>query len=177
MKVFIICSVRGASEEYKIKLENYVSKLEAEGIEVHLPHRDTNQNARGYDICKQNANAIKEADEIHIFYSKESQGTHFDMGVSFALDKKIVIVENEIYGEGKSYPRMLDEWQNENKLSQKTVDDVINKSSLLFVHCSKIETMIMLRLLKKRQVEIKDFTMEYHEIGHLIEKLEELYNQ
>jgi nucleoside 2-deoxyribosyltransferase len=107
MKVFIICSVRGASEDYRIKLENYVSKLEAEGIEVHLPHRNTNQNARGYDICKQNAKAIKEADEVHIFYSKESQGTHFDMGVSFALDKKIVVVENEIYGEGKSYPLSL----------------------------------------------------------------------
>jgi nucleoside 2-deoxyribosyltransferase len=166
MKVFIICSVRGASEEYKIKLENYVSKLEADGIEVHLPHRDTNQNARGYDICKQNANAIKEADEIHIFYSKESQGTHFDMGVSFALDKKIVIVENEIYGEGKSYPRMLDEWQNENKLGQKKVDDII--------HCSKIEAMIILRLLKKRETEITEFTMEYHEIGHLIENYERI---
>lgn len=169
MKVFIICSVRGASEDYRIKLENYVSKLEAEGIEVHLPHRNTNQNARGYDICKQNAKAIKEADEVHIFYSKESQGTHFDMGVSFALDKKIVVVENEIYGEGKSYPRMLDEWQNEKKLKIDYQNNIL--------HCSKIEAMIMLRLLKKRQTEIKDFTMEYHEIEHLIEKLEELYNQ
>jgi nucleoside 2-deoxyribosyltransferase len=114
MKVFIICSVRGASEEYRTKLENYVLKLENEGVKVHLPHRDTNQNTRGYDICKQNTNAIKEADEVHIFYSKESQGTHFDMGVSFALGKKIVVVENEKYGEGKSYPKMLDEWQSYN---------------------------------------------------------------
>ncbi|MDD4515686.1 nucleoside 2-deoxyribosyltransferase [Massilibacteroides sp.] len=114
-KVFIICSVRGASNEYRKKLETYVSELEKNGIMVHLPHRDTNQNARGYDICTENANAIKESDEVHIFYNSTSQGTHFDMGVSFALGKKVIIVENEKYGEGKSYPKMLDEWQNKNK--------------------------------------------------------------
>lgn len=111
-KIFIICTVRGASTEYKQKLENYVSKLEQEGNIVHLPHRDTNQNASGFDICEQNANAIREADEVHIFYNGTSQGTHFDMGVSFALRKKLVVVENEVYGEGKSYPRMIDEWMN-----------------------------------------------------------------
>lgn len=88
MKVFIICSVRGASEEYRAKLETQVSELEKSGVQVHLPHRDTNQNARGFDICTQNANAIKEADEVHIFYNSASQGTYFDMGASFALGKK-----------------------------------------------------------------------------------------
>jgi nucleoside 2-deoxyribosyltransferase len=111
-KVFIICSVRGASDEYQTKLENYVKSLEEDGYKVHLPHRDTNQKANGIDICKQNATAIFEADEVHIFYSKASQGTHFDMGVAFALNKPLKVVENEKYGEGKSYPRMLDEWQS-----------------------------------------------------------------
>lgn len=49
--------------------------------------------------------------KVHIFYSSKSQGTHFDMGVAFGLRKKIVIVENEPFGEGKSYPRMLTEWE------------------------------------------------------------------
>jgi nucleoside 2-deoxyribosyltransferase len=111
-KVFIICSVRGTTEEYKKKLEDYVSLLERYAI-VHLPHRDTDQKARGYDICTQNLNAIKNSDEVHIFYNSASQGTHFDMGAAFALGKKIVVVENEEYGEGKSYPRMLDEWERE----------------------------------------------------------------
>ena len=112
-KAFVICTVRGASDEYRTKLETYVSQLEKSGVKVHLPHRDTNQDARGYDICKQNAMAIKNADEVHIFYNKESQGTHFDMGVSFALGKKIIVVENESYGAGKSYPKMLHEWESE----------------------------------------------------------------
>jgi len=112
-KVFIICSVRGASDEYKEKLENYVSDLEQNGCKIHLPHRDTNQNATGIEICKENSTAIFNADEVHIFYSSKSQGTHFDMGVAFALDKQLVVVENEKYGEGKSYPRMIDEWQSQ----------------------------------------------------------------
>lgn len=111
-KAFIICTVRGASESYKSKLELYVNSLESNGYKVHLPHRDTNQKSSGINICKQNATAIFEADEVHIFYTKTSQGTHFDMGVAFALNKRLVVVENEEYGEGKSYPRMLDEWQN-----------------------------------------------------------------
>jgi len=109
-KVFIICTVRGASEEYKKKLEDYVAKLESEGCEVHLPHRDTDQNQSGYLICTQNSREIAASNEVHIFYNPDSQGTHFDMGVAFAYGRKIVVVENPEYGEGKSFGRMLDEW-------------------------------------------------------------------
>ena len=111
-KIFIICTVRGADEDYKRKLEDYVQKLEDEGNIVHLPHRDTNQENTGLGICVQNMNAIKIADEVHIFYNPESTGTHFDMGVAFACSKKLVVVENVTYGPGKSYPRMIDEWED-----------------------------------------------------------------
>jgi nucleoside 2-deoxyribosyltransferase len=112
-KGFVICSVRGQSEEYRNKLEAFVKEKEAQGWQIHLPHRDTNQNARGYDICLQNAEAINLAHRIFIFYSPNSQGTHFDMGVAFALCKPIEIVETVEYGGGKSYPRMLQEWAEE----------------------------------------------------------------
>lgn len=115
MRIFIICSVRGASDEYQLKLEAYADQLKSEGHEVHLPHRDTNQKATGYNICLQNMEAIVKSDEVHIFYNSKSQGTHFDMGVAFAYNRKIVVVENEEYTEGKSFSRMLDEWQLKNK--------------------------------------------------------------
>lgn len=110
MKIFVICSVRGMEQDYRDKLENYVYDLETKGHEVHLPHRDTDQGGTGFGICLENVAAIKSADEIHIFYSPESKGTHFDMGAAFALGKKLVVVDNVEYGEGKSFPRMLDEW-------------------------------------------------------------------
>lgn len=115
LKIFIICSVRGMDEQYREKLENYVSSLEKKGHKVHLPHRDTNQEASGFDICHDNRLAIIEADEVHVFYNSKSQGTHFDMGVAFAYAKPIVVVENEKYGKGKSYPRMLVEWEEKLK--------------------------------------------------------------
>ena len=118
-KVFIICSVRDAEPEYRAKLEAYADMLEDEGVDVHLPHRDTNQDGSGFDICRQNAMAINLSNEVHVFYDPLSQGTHFDLGVTFALnqimgkDIKIVPVDVTIQGEGKSFPRMLDEWFNE----------------------------------------------------------------
>lgn len=110
-RIFIICSVRGMDDAYREKLEKYVAKLEAEGNQVHLPHRDTDQTASGLGICMQNTDAIRDADEVHIFYSSKSTGTHFDMGSAFAMDKKIVIVESEEFGPGKSFARMLTEWE------------------------------------------------------------------
>lgn len=110
MNIFIICSVRGMDNKYRKKLENYAATLEKDGHKVHLPHRDTNQNTKGYYICHENARAIRNSHEVHIFYSPNSLGTHFDMGVAFAMNKKIVIVESIKFDENKSFPRMLTEW-------------------------------------------------------------------
>lgn len=109
-KIFIICSVRNATDEYKAKLENYTKELEGKGHKVHLPYRDTDQTKRGYEICEINSRAIRFADEVHVFYSADSQGTHFDLGVAFALYKKLVVVEAVKYKEGKSFANMIAEW-------------------------------------------------------------------
>lgn len=118
-RIFIICSVRNTTDEYKAILEKYTQALEKEGHIVHLPHRDTNQLATGFEICSQNKEAIKNADEVHIFYSSQSTGTHFDMGVAFAMSKKIVIVETELFDEKKSFARMIWEWSMENEKGEK----------------------------------------------------------
>ena len=110
-KLFIICAVRDASPEEVKQLEDYAALWEGQGHKVHLPHRDTDQSATGLEICTQNANAIREAEEVHIFYTSKSTGTHFDMGVAFGLNKTIRVIKNETYGPGKSFPRMLHEWE------------------------------------------------------------------
>lgn len=110
-RIFLICTVRNISDDIKTAQEAYVRTLEAEGATVHYPPRDTNQTASGIDICRQNFHAILNANEVHVFYNETSQGIHFDMGMAFALGKKIVVASNIPYGEGKSYARMLDEWE------------------------------------------------------------------
>ena len=110
-KIFIICKVREDSVDYISKLQKYTKKLERKGHQIHLPHRDTYQKGSSLEINLQNFSAIYSADEVHIFYNSKSQGTHFDLGVSFALKKKIVIVENEVYNPSvKSYAKFLDEY-------------------------------------------------------------------
>jgi len=111
MKIFIIGAVRNADAKWKEKLELYTKALEANGHTVHLPHRDTNQNLSSIEICTINKNAIIESDEIHLFYIPESQGTHFDMGMSFALNKKLRVISSPEINEGKSFNRLAHEWE------------------------------------------------------------------
>jgi hypothetical protein len=110
-KIYIISSVRKADKDMVRKLEQYAMELQRGGDKVYLPHRDTKQDMASYLICLQNKQAIVEADEIHIFYESESQGSHFDLGMAFMYNKPIKIIENGEVGEGKSFPRMLEEWE------------------------------------------------------------------
>lgn len=118
MKVFLISPVRDVtSESYQLS-KSYVEKLEAEGIKVHWPIRDTNQDDKtGFNICVANCKSIREADEVHIIWDGKSQGSMFDLGITFCLwsifgnvGKKIVPVYLPLLTEGKSFQNMIMEW-------------------------------------------------------------------
>jgi len=115
VKIFIICTVRGASREYEEMLWNYVNNLEELGHKVHLPMRDTEQvdETGGYIICETNAAAISDADEVHISYREASLGTHFDLGVAFALNKKIHVFDQTEIDKDKeiSYQKIMKYWE------------------------------------------------------------------
>lgn len=93
-RIFFICPVRNITKEQQIKINNITKNLEASGCIVHVPYRDTNQNdeSGGIKICMDNLRALKDADEVYVFYDKDSQGVHFDLGMAFALNKTIVYV-------------------------------------------------------------------------------------
>lgn len=117
MKIFIICTVRTATQEYLNKLYKYVEEKEAEGHTVYLPPRDTNQEdfiTGGYIISTTHRNVIKDSDEVHISYNEFSTGTHFDLGMTFAFNKKIHVFDcPEVdYTIPKSYPKMLKYWES-----------------------------------------------------------------
>jgi hypothetical protein len=84
-KIFLICPVRGMSEEEKKFLDAYVASLEKQGCTVHYPPRDTNQidSTGGYQILHDNRSALLYSDEVHVYWNKSSQGSLFDLGVSF----------------------------------------------------------------------------------------------
>ena len=113
-KIFLICPVRNASENQKAFMMDYIAKLESEGNKVHYPARDTNQvdPTGGWQICTDNSNAIKNADEVHIFWDDTSTGTLFDLGVAFASGKPLAVINSEDINisNTKSFHNLINYW-------------------------------------------------------------------
>lgn len=108
MKSFLICPVRGMKPDAHAMA---VAELEARGFAVHWPPRDTNQDdSTGLRICTDNMQAIAEADVVHVIWDGKSQGCLFDLGVAFALKKKLEIVLIPALTEGKSFQNMMAAW-------------------------------------------------------------------
>ena len=109
MKSFLICPVRGLAPDAHAAI---VSRLEAEGYEVHWPARDTNQNDHtgGLQICRENAKAIARADVVHVIWDGKSQGCLFDLGMAFILRKEVVPIDLPPPTEGKSFQNMIRAW-------------------------------------------------------------------
>jgi len=109
MKAFLICPVRGhaASETAEI-----VRRLESDGWEVHWPHRDTNQDdSIGLQICSDNRDAILSAHRVFVVWDGESTGCLFDLGMAFALQKPITVLECPMPTSGKSFQNMMRAWE------------------------------------------------------------------
>jgi len=111
MKTFLICPVRGVSS---CLTWHIVAGLENDGWTVHWPHRDTDQSDEtGLRICRDNRVAIEEADAVHVVWDGKSQGSLFDLGMAFALDKRVIPVSLPDPTEGKSFQNMVREWSEE----------------------------------------------------------------
>lgn len=112
MKVFMICPVRGHSSD---ETEAWCKKLEADGHQVHWPPRDTEQNDLhgGINICLANRAAIEQADMVAVVWDPSSSGSHFDLGMAFALRKPILLLDVPPPTEGKSFVNVLYEWRRE----------------------------------------------------------------
>lgn len=103
--VFLISPVRNTEPE---TLQHVVDWLEREHI-VYWPMRDTEQTATSLQICEQNRAAIKSADLVYVFWDPNSEGTVFDLGMAFAMQKEVrVINPNDVeVTEGKSFENFL----------------------------------------------------------------------
>ena len=109
MKIYLICSVRNADSASKKEADAYVVQLESKGHTVHYPPRDVDQtdDGIGFNICNTHRKAIIECDEVHVLWNKESIGSHFDFGMAFALNKKIVVANGIERSKNKSYGNVL----------------------------------------------------------------------
>jgi hypothetical protein len=105
MRITIICPVRSGVPH---EVLNHVKELEFNGNKVYLPSRDTPQaDNTGYEICLRMAQAIRLADEIHVWYDSKSQGSLWDLGGAFILGKPIKLINKPEDTEGKSYIKVI----------------------------------------------------------------------
>lgn len=67
--------------------------------------RDAPQDCpTGQQICEVHLAAMRAADEVHVIWDVDSKGSHFDLGMAYALGKPIVGVETlQPDTPGKSY--------------------------------------------------------------------------
>lgn len=107
--IYIICPVRVASESQSSEILRYVLKLETERYEVFYPLRDAPQESEtGLEIVQTELEAIRKADEVHIFWDVNSKGSHFDLGMAIALRKPLRLIssfQKDI--DGKSYEKVI----------------------------------------------------------------------
>ena len=109
-KTFLICPVRNVSPD---KTMGYVRGLEKAGWSVHWPHRDTDQSDMiGLKICQTNLQAIMDSDCVHVVWDGESQGCLFDLGMAFALSKKIISISIPEETNHKSFQNVIQALQS-----------------------------------------------------------------
>jgi nucleoside 2-deoxyribosyltransferase len=106
MKIFVITPVRGGVPP---AVSAYVRRLEAQGHTVFFPPRDTDQtdDGIGLNICRANRRWIELADEVHVWWNPESTGSHFDLGMAFALRKPLRLVNAPHRTLSKSFANVL----------------------------------------------------------------------
>jgi hypothetical protein len=113
MRIHLICPVRGVTDEQQKEIDDYAAALEAEGHKVHNPKYAVDQDdATGYNICKGHMDSMETANRVDIFWDVNSKGSHFDLGMAFAMNKAIKLVKTYTPdNEGKSYVKVMLEMQ------------------------------------------------------------------
>jgi hypothetical protein len=118
MQIYIICPVRNSTlEDQKFALD-YVARLEAQGITVYFPPRDSDQTEDGIGLRVNEANraGLLSADEVHVIWDPKSIGSHFDLGMVFMLrtirDCPVILVNPVKRTATKSYSNVVIELAN-----------------------------------------------------------------
>ena len=116
MKIFLISPVRTLDTLTFHEISAYVTKLASEGHVVYWPVIGTNQRQKEMAICQENKEAIIKADEIHIWYDVDSLGSIFDLGMAWALNKKLVIANDVDGSYEKSFANLIIDWSSQKEV-------------------------------------------------------------
>jgi nucleoside 2-deoxyribosyltransferase len=106
--------VRDIGDDFRNGIETQVMFLESQGNKVYYPSQDTDQHDfTGLRICEDNRRAMKDADIVYVIWDGKSQGCLFDLGMAFAMKKKIRTITGYFpsMSKGKSFQNMVYKWE------------------------------------------------------------------
>ncbi len=105
MKIYLICPVRNSEFDSSC----WTRMLENMGHTVHFPPRDVDQNdPTGTTIVRKHFEAMQAADLVAIVWDVNSKGSHFDLGMAYALGKPMLLLKAlQEDTPGKSYLKVI----------------------------------------------------------------------
>jgi len=91
---YVICPVRISSAAQRERTLQWVRSHEAIGKKVYLPFRDCRQDIPISQICRSQFFAMWNSRAVAVFWDENSKGSHFDLGMAYALGKPIIFVHS-----------------------------------------------------------------------------------
>lgn len=113
MQVYVICPVRAVTTLQVQEIEKQVRLLEGMGFTVYWPPRNNqyeDTDPTGMAICNANLHAIRAADIVAIWYDWTSTGSHFDLGMAYALQKPLLWLNASGNTTGKAFYNFIRAW-------------------------------------------------------------------
>jgi hypothetical protein len=114
--VFLLADVNEDTTQKEIsRIQSYVDRLEKNSLKVYWPYMHGPKDVSKLEEVLEYRQAMRMAGSIHTFYTPTNK-TFFFLGLGFACKKPLTVVKNVEYGPGKSYPRMIDEWEEASRV-------------------------------------------------------------
>ena len=84
---FLICPVRESDEETTKLIKRWIDSKKHRH-DIYWPAIHTDQNdSHGMNICRANRLALTQADDLFIWFSPTSMGSHFDIGMALIAEE------------------------------------------------------------------------------------------
>ena len=106
-KAYLICPVRKLTPEERQTIDKAIVDIKKE-YDLYIPY-EQEQDVDGKIICERNRKAVIEADTIFVWWNPTSEGSVFDFGMFYALNKPVIVLNTIQRTEHKSYTNVLDD--------------------------------------------------------------------
>ena len=125
MKRYVLSPVTNVTLEEVGDIQAWVKEKEKGGDTVHLPWRDIDQKGlSGTGCCLQNLKAMQECDVVDIYWNPErSPGSIFDLGMAFALGKRIHTINRVVYDSKHTLEQLIVEGWEQAREKTREIDE------------------------------------------------------